>query len=127
VFVICWHYQPIAYISPLNNAKIIHHQCNQTNTSTETINQTTTENETLTAERLAFIQASNEALYEHLEETLARIKRNVQQNQELAHRISRSPRVIKTIQALEAAIATFAQNQLEPEYQISEYATGNRR
>jgi hypothetical protein len=31
------------------------------------------------------------------------------------------------IQALEAAIATFAQNRPEPEYQISEYANGNGR
>jgi hypothetical protein len=31
------------------------------------------------------------------------------------------------IQALEAAIAMFEQNQPEPEYQTSEYATGNRR
>jgi hypothetical protein len=29
------------------------------------------------------------------------------------------------IQALEAAIAMFEQNQPEPEYQASEYATGN--
>jgi hypothetical protein len=85
-----------------------------------------TGNDTLVAERLAFIQASNEALYAHLEEALAKIERNVQQNQELAKRISRSPRAIQTIQALEAAIATFAQNQPEPEYQTSEYATGNR-
>jgi hypothetical protein len=31
------------------------------------------------------------------------------------------------MQALEAAIAKFGQNQPKPEYQISEYATGNRR
>ncbi len=31
------------------------------------------------------------------------------------------------IRALEAAIAMFEQNQPEPEYQTSEYATGNRR
>jgi hypothetical protein len=86
-----------------------------------------TENDTLVADRLAFIQASNEALYAHLEEALARIERNVQQNQELAKRISRSPRAIQTIQALEAAIATFAGNHPEPEYQISEYATRNKR
>ena len=51
----------------------------------------------------------------------------MQHNKELAERISRSPRAIKTIQALEAAIAMFAQNHPEPEYQISEYATGNKR
>jgi hypothetical protein len=50
----------------------------------------------------------------------------VQQNKELAERISRSPKAIKTIQALEAAIAMFAQNHPEPEYQVSEYATGNK-
>jgi hypothetical protein len=85
-----------------------------------------TENDTLATARLEFIQASNEALYAHLEEALARIERNVQQNKELAQRISRSPRAIKTIQALEAAIAMFARNQPEPEYQTSEYATSNR-
>jgi len=63
----------------------------------------------------------------HLDEALARINKNIQQNKELAHRISRSPRAIKTIQALEAAIAMFTQNKPEPEYQTSEYATGNRR
>ncbi len=45
---------------------------------------------------------------------------NIQQNQHLAQRIARSPRAIKTIQALEAAIAMFAQNEPEPEYQTSE-------
>jgi hypothetical protein len=33
---------------------------------------------------------------------------------------------IKTIQALEAAIAIFGQNKPEPEYEVSEYATGSR-
>jgi hypothetical protein len=42
-------------------------------------------------------------------------------------RVSRSPKALKAMQALEAAIARFDQNQPEPEYQISEYATGNRR
>jgi hypothetical protein len=35
-------------------------------------------------------------------------------------------RAIKTIQALEAAITMFAQNNPEPEYKMSEYATSNR-
>ncbi len=63
----------------------------------------------------------------HLDEALARIDRNLKQNKELAQRISRSPRAIKTIQALEAAITMFAKNRPEPEYQIAEYTTGNRR
>jgi hypothetical protein len=103
------------------------HHHNQTNSSANETNLTPTGNATLAAERLAFIQASNEALYAHLDEALARINKNLQQNKELANRISRSPRAIKTIQALEAAIAMFEQNQPEPEYQTSEYATGNRR
>jgi hypothetical protein len=85
------------------------------------------ENNTVAAARLEFIQASNEELHAHLEEALARIECNVQQNKELAEWISRSPRAIKTIQALEAAIAMFTQNHPEPEYQISEYTTGNKR
>jgi len=76
---------------------------------------------------LETIQASNEALHAHLEEALARIGRNVQKNKELAERISRSPRAIKAIQALEAAIEMFARNHPEPEYKTSEYATGNKR
>ena len=42
-------------------------------------------------------------------------------------RVSRSPRAIETIQALEEAIAKLQTNKPEPEYQISEYATGNKR
>ncbi len=51
----------------------------------------------------------------------------MQQNKQLAEQISRSPRVIKTIQALEAAIAMFDRTNHDPEYQISNYATGNHR
>jgi hypothetical protein len=102
------------------------HYHNQNNSSTDKANLTSTGNWTLAAERLAFIQASNKALYAHLDEALARINKNLQQNKELANRISRSPRAIKTIQVLEAAIAMFERNQPEPEYQTSEYATGNR-
>jgi hypothetical protein len=46
---------------------------------------------------------------------------------ELADRISRSPRAVKTIQALDDAIAIFERTKPEPEYQLSEYATGNKR
>jgi hypothetical protein len=77
--------------------------------------------------QLEAIQASNEALQPHLEQALAKIEQNVQRNKELAERISRSPRAIKTIQALEAAIAVFGRTKPDPEYQVSEYATGNRR
>jgi hypothetical protein len=100
---------------------------NRTNSSTDEAASVRTKNETIAAARLEAIQASNEALHAHLEQALARIEQNVQRNKELAEQISRSPRVIKTIQALEAAIAMFDRNNQEPEYQISEYATGNRR
>jgi hypothetical protein len=62
-----------------------------------------------------------------LEQALARIEQNVQRNKELTEQISRSPRAIKTIQGLESAIAVFNRNNQEPDFQISEYATRNRR
>jgi len=99
----------------------------RTNSSTNNNASVQTENETIAAARLEAIQASNEALHAHLEQALARIEQNVQRNKALAERISRSPRAIKTIQALQAAITMFDRNHQEPEYQISEYATGNRR
>jgi hypothetical protein len=99
---------------------------NQTNSSTDENASVQTTNETIAAARLEAIQASNEALHAHLEQALARIEQNVQRNKELAEQISRSPRAIKTIQALEAAFTMFDRNTQEPEYQISEYATGNR-
>jgi len=61
-----------------------------------------------------------------LEQALAKIEQNVQKNKDLAKRISRSPRAIQTVQALEAAIAIFGQNEPKPEYEVSKYATGNR-
>jgi hypothetical protein len=84
-------------------------------------------NETDSSAQLEIIQANNQALQAQVEHTLARIEQNVQKNKELAERISRSPRAIKTIQALEAAIAIFGQDKHEPKYEVSEYATGNRR
>jgi hypothetical protein len=73
------------------------------------------------------MQANHQALQAQLEQALARIEQNILKNKELAERISQSPGAIKTIQALEAAIAIFGQNEHEPEYEVSEYATGNRR
>jgi ribosome-associated translation inhibitor RaiA len=64
------------------------HHHNQTDSADET-NLASTGNATLAAKRLAFIQASNEDLYAHLDEALARINKNLQQNKELANRISR--------------------------------------
>jgi hypothetical protein len=99
---------------------------NQTNSSSNENNLIQTENKTIAAARLEAIQASNEVLHAHLEQVLSLIEQNVQKNKELAERISRSPKEIKTIQDLEATIAVFEQNNPEPGYQINEYATGNR-
>jgi hypothetical protein len=45
----------------------------------------------------------------------------------MAERLPRSPRAIKTIKDLEAAIATFAPVKPNPEYEVSQYATRNKR
>jgi hypothetical protein len=84
--------------------------------------------------RTTIAAAQNKALQAIL---LAYIFRNTDTQAAILHRffnqvstsksrVPRSPRAIKAIQALEAAIARFDQIQPEPEYQISEYATGNR-
>jgi hypothetical protein len=80
---------------------------NRTNSSTTKHNSNQAQNETIASARLEAIQASNEALQTHLEQALAKIEQNVQKNKEFAERISRLPGAIKTIQALEAAIAIF--------------------
>jgi hypothetical protein len=99
---------------------------NRTNSNTSEHIRNQDHNEMITSARLQAIQAGNQRLQTQLEQALARIEHNVQKNKELAERISQSPRAIKIIQTLEAAIAIFEQNKQEPEYQISEYATGNR-
>ncbi len=73
------------------------------------------------------IQKGTELLQQQLEQALAKIEQNVQKNKDLAEQISRSPWAIRTIKALEAAIATFAPIKPSPEYEISEYATRNKR
>jgi hypothetical protein len=97
---------------------------NQTDVIANETNLTSTGNLTLAAESLAIIRANNKALYAHLDEVSDRIHENLKQ---LVKRFSRSPRAIKAMQALEAAIAMFDRTHPEPEYQTSEYATGNRR
>jgi hypothetical protein len=99
---------------------------NQTGNAADGTNLKSTGNFTLAAERLAFNQASNKAFYEQLDEALDKIDKNMQRNPELADRISRSPRAVRTIQALDDAIAMFERTKPEPEYQLSEYATGNK-
>jgi ribosome-associated translation inhibitor RaiA len=100
------------------------HNLNQTNATANGTNLTSTGNFTLAAESLAIIRANNEALYTHLDEVSDQIEENIKQ---LQKRFSRSPRAIKAMRTLEAAIAMFDQTHPEPEYQISEYATGKRQ
>jgi hypothetical protein len=72
-------------------------------------------NFTLAAERMAFIQAGNKDLYDQMDKALDRIERSMQRIPELADRISRSPRAVKTIQALDDAIAIYERTKPEPE------------
>jgi hypothetical protein len=119
-----------------------HFNLNQTNITTNGANLTSTENATLkgvmtsrTSRSLktTLAAAQNKALQAIL---LAYIFRNTDTQAAILHkfisqistsrsRAPRSPRTVKAMQALEAAIAKFDQTQPKPEYQISEYATGN--
>jgi hypothetical protein len=99
---------------------------NRTRNKTDAANETDltkTGNLTLAAESLAIIRANNEALYTHLDKVSDQIEENIKQ---LAKRFSRSPRAIKALQAVEAAITMFDRTHPDPEYQIAEYATGKR-
>jgi hypothetical protein len=73
------------------------------------------------------IQRNTEILYRQMEQALARIKENVQKNRELAERLTGSPIAIRTIKDLDATIAAFTPVRPIAEYQVSEYATRNRR
>ncbi len=72
------------------------------------------------------IQGNTEMLYRQLEQALARIKEIVQKNRELAEWHARSPRAIRTIKHLDAAIATFTPARPIAEYEVYKYATRNR-
>jgi hypothetical protein len=86
---------------------------NQTNTRANAPNQNQEPmpNKSTTKTDLEAIQANSQALQIHLEKALARIEQNIQKNRKLMERISRSPRAIQTIQALEVAIAIFRPNK----------------
>jgi hypothetical protein len=99
---------------------------NQTKAITREPQTNQPSNETNSSTYWNVIQANNQALQAQLEQALANIEQNVQKNKDLTEQISRSPRAIQTIQALEAAIAIFRQNKPEPEYKVSEYTTGSR-
>jgi hypothetical protein len=83
-------------------------------------------NRSATKAEMEAIQKGMELLQQQLEQALAKMEQNVQKSKDLAEQISRSPRAVKTIQALEAAIAIFGRSKPNPEYEISQYATGNK-
>jgi hypothetical protein len=62
-----------------------------------------------------------------MDKALDKIERSMRRIPELAERMSRSTRAVKPSQALDQAGAIFEHYKPEPEYQLSEYATGNRR
>jgi hypothetical protein len=83
-------------------------------------------NRSATKAEMEAIQKGTELLQQQLEQALAKIEQNVQKSKDLAEQISRSPRAVKTIQALEAAIAIFGRSKPNLEYEVSQYATGNK-
>ncbi len=87
-------------------------------------NVTSPGNLTLAAES-AFIQTTNEEPYNQMDKALDRIERSMRRSPELAEKMSRSTRAIQHGQALDQAGAIFGKYKPEPEYQLSEYATGN--
>jgi hypothetical protein len=84
-------------------------------------------NLTLAAETLAFIEASNKEINDAMDKALDRIERSMQRIPELAEQMSRSTRAAEPSQALDQAAAIFGDYKLKPQYQLSEYATGNRQ
>jgi hypothetical protein len=65
------------------------------------------------------------ALYQQLDQAALRITTAVQKSMDWTEKPVRSPRVVKTIKDLEAAIAMFTNTKLIINYEISDYATGN--
>jgi hypothetical protein len=82
--------------------------------------------QSITETEMEAIRKGTALLQQQLEQTLAKMEHNVQKNKNLAEGISRLPRAIKTIQALEAAIAIFDRTKPNPEYDVSEYAARNK-
>jgi len=76
---------------------------------------------------LAFIQATNKEIYDHMDTVLDETERIMRSIPELAERMSRSTRAVQNSKTLDQADTLFKQYKPEPEYQLSEYATGNRQ
>jgi len=102
------------------------HDLNFNRTQKES-NLTSPGNLTLAAETLAFIQTTNKEIYEQMDKALDRIERSMRRIPELAEKMSRSTRAVKPSQVLDQAAAILGNDKPEPQYQLSEYATGNRQ
>jgi hypothetical protein len=66
------------------------------------------------------------ALYKQMDQAILRFSTATQKTCDLAENLARSPRAIKTIKDLEAAIAKFAPTKPSVDYKISSYVTGSR-
>jgi hypothetical protein len=62
-----------------------------------------------------------------MDKALDRIERSMRRIPELAEKMSRSTRAVKPSQTLDQAAAIFGKYKPKPQYQLSEYATGNRQ
>jgi len=97
------------------------------NQTQEETNISSPGNLTRAAETLAFIEATNKEIYDAMDKALDRIERSMRRIPELAEQMSRSTRAAEPSQALDQAAAIFGDNKPKPQYQLSEYATGNRQ
>jgi hypothetical protein len=73
------------------------------------------------------IVKGTEILYQQMDQALTKIHKATQKTRELAEQIARSPWAIKTIKYLDAAIAMFTPTRPIVDYEISGYATRNKR
>jgi hypothetical protein len=79
------------------------------------------------AEAIKKIAKNTTALYQQLDQAALRISTAVQRLKDLTENNARSPRAVKTIKDLEAAITMFTPSKPTVDYEISGYAMGNRR
>ena len=95
-------------------------------TQTES-NLTSPANLTLAAKTSAFTQATNKEIHDQTDKALDGIEKSMRRIPELAEKMSRSTRAVKPSQTLDQAAAIFGKYKPKPQYQLSEYATGNRQ
>jgi hypothetical protein len=79
------------------------------------------------AEAIKKIAKNTTALSQQLDQAALRISTAVQRLKDWTENNARSPRAVKTIKDLEAAITMFTPSKLTVDYEISGYAMGNRR